>query len=64
MAIVAEDIKHLTASQKAALYYFLLDDQELKDYLISNNGLAEEIIRSERDRKRDSFIFSESHLAV
>ncbi len=41
----AEDIKKLSAPQKAELYCLLRDDEELKNYMISNNILFEELTR-------------------
>ena len=48
MSLLTEDIKNLSAPQKAELYYLLRDDEELKDYMISNNMLFEEIIRRDK----------------
>lgn len=43
MLPLSEDIKNLSAPQKAELYYMLREDKELEDYMISNNILFEEI---------------------
>ena len=48
MSILAEDIKKLSASQKAELYYLLRDDEELRNYMISNNILFEELFRRDK----------------
>jgi hypothetical protein len=45
MSIIVEEIKTLLVSQKAALYYLLSEDEELKNYLISGNELFEELER-------------------
>ena len=49
MILLAEDIKKLSASQKAELYFLLRNDEELKDYMSSNNMLFEEIDRRDKD---------------
>ena len=49
MILLAEDIKKLSASQKAELYFLLRNDEELKDYMSSNNMLFEEIARRDKD---------------
>ena len=49
MILLAEDIKKLSASQKAELYFLLLNDEELKDYMSSNNLLFEEIDRRDKE---------------
>jgi hypothetical protein len=43
MLPLSEDIKNLSAPQKAELYYMLREDKELEDYMMSNNILFEEI---------------------
>lgn len=43
MLPLSENIKNLSAPQKAELYYMLREDKELEDYMISNNILFEEI---------------------
>lgn len=48
MALLAEDIKKLSAPEKAELYCLLRDDEELKDYMISDNRLFEELIRRDK----------------
>ena len=45
MPLLTEDIKKLSPPQKAELYYMLRDDEELKNYMISNNILFEELTR-------------------
>ena len=47
MSIINEEIKTLPVSQKAALYYLLSEDEELKNYLLSGNELFEELERRE-----------------
>lgn len=48
MTFLAEDIKKLPASQKAELHCLLRDDEELKNYMISNKMLFEELIRRDK----------------
>jgi hypothetical protein len=48
MALLTEDIKKLSAPQKAELYCLLRDDEELKNYIISNKMLFEELIRRDK----------------
>lgn len=49
MPLLAEDIKSLSAPEKAELYKLLQDDEELKDYLASNDDkLFEEL--AQRDK--------------
>lgn len=48
MALLAEDIKKLTAPEKAELYCLLRDDEELKDYMISDSRLFEELTRRDK----------------
>lgn len=45
MTPLAEDINKLSAPQKAELYCMLRDDEELKNYMISNDILFEELTR-------------------
>lgn len=45
MSILAEDIKKLTASEKAELYYLLGADEELNNYLFSDKRLFDELAR-------------------
>ena len=48
MALLTEDIKKLSASQKAEIYCLLRDDEELKNYMISNKMLFKELIRRDK----------------
>lgn len=48
MALFTEDIKKLSAPQKAELYCLLRDDEELKNYMISNKMLFEELIQRDK----------------
>jgi hypothetical protein len=48
MVFQAEDIKNMSAKEKAALYHLLRDDEELEKYLLSNEALAEEISRRDK----------------
>lgn len=48
MPSLAEDIKKLTAPQKAELYCLLRDDEELQNYMISNKMLFEELKRRDK----------------
>jgi len=48
MLSLTEDIKKLSAPQKAELYCLLRDDEELKNYMISNNMLFEELARRDK----------------
>ena len=45
MSTITEEIKQLPVSQKAALYHFLAEDEELKNYLIAGNEPFEELAR-------------------
>lgn len=45
MALLTEDIKKLPAPKKAELYSLLREDEELKNYMISNKMLFGELIR-------------------
>lgn len=45
MPNIVEEIKTLPLSQKAALYYLLSEDDELKNYLISTNEVFDELER-------------------
>ena len=45
MTPLAEDINKLPAFQKAKLYCMLRDDEEVKNYMISNEILFEELTR-------------------
>lgn len=51
MSLHTEDIKNLTALQKAELYYLLREDKELQDYMISNKILFEELTRRDKQLK-------------
>lgn len=48
MSQLSEDIKKLSGPQKAELYCLLREDEELKNYMISNNMLFEELIRRDK----------------
>ncbi len=48
MSSLSKDIKSLSAPEKAKLYRQLQDDEELKNYLASNDNLFEEL--AQRDR--------------
>lgn len=48
MISLAEDINKLPASQKAQLYCMLRDDEEQKNYMISNDILFEELTRRDK----------------
>ena len=43
MTQIVEEIKSLPVTQKAAIYSLLSEDEELRNYLISNNSLYEEL---------------------
>jgi len=45
MALQTDDIKKMTAKEKADLNYLPRDDEGLKEYMLSNEALAEEIDR-------------------
>ena len=48
MSLLSQDIKNLSTSQKAELYFLLRDDKELESYMISNEKLSEELIRRDK----------------
>ena len=48
MALLADDIKKLSAPQKAELFCLLRDDEELKNYMISDTMLFEELARRDK----------------
>lgn len=48
MSLQSEDIKNLSASQKAELYYLLREDKDLEKYMISNERLYEELGRRDK----------------
>ena len=48
MSSLSNDIKTLSVPEKAELYRLLQDDEELKDYLSSNDNLFEEL--AQRDK--------------
>jgi len=48
MSQLSEDIKKMSGPQKAELYCLLRDDEELKNYMISNNMLFEELTRRDK----------------
>ncbi len=43
-----EDIKKMTAPEKAELYCLLRDDEDLRNYMISNKMLFEELNRRDK----------------
>lgn len=45
MVFQTDDIKKMTAKEKADLNYLPRDDEGLKEYMLSNEALAEEIDR-------------------
>ena len=45
MVLQTDDIKKMTAKEKADLNYLPRDDEGLKEYMLSNEALAEEIDR-------------------
>jgi len=45
MVFQTDDIKKMTAKEKADLNYLPRDDEGLKEYMVSNEALAEEIDR-------------------
>ena len=45
MVFQTDDIKKMSAKEKADLYYLLRDDEGLKEYMLSNESLEEEINR-------------------
>jgi hypothetical protein len=45
MTIIAEEIKTLPVSERAALFQLLSGDEELVNYLLSSNGIMEELKR-------------------
>ncbi len=49
MPILAEDIKNMPVPQKAELYNLLMNDEELKEYMASNNVLFEELAKRDKD---------------
>lgn len=49
MPLLAEDIKSLSAPEKAELYYLLGEDAELNNYLFSDKRLFEELTRREAE---------------
>ena len=48
MSLLAEDIKSLSVPEKAELYKLLQNDEELKNYLASDNDLYEELRRRDK----------------
>jgi hypothetical protein len=48
MSKLYEEIKNLPASQKADLYYMLREDEDVKDYISSNDLLFEELNRRDK----------------
>jgi hypothetical protein len=49
MPLLSEDIKSLSAPEKAALYYLLGEHAELNNYLFSDKRLFEELARRDAD---------------
>ncbi len=49
MPLLEEEIKTMSASEKAALYYLLGEDAELNNYLFSDKRLFEELARRDAD---------------
>ncbi len=49
MSLIAEDIKKLTASEKAELYYLPGMDEELNNYLFSDKRLFDELARRDEE---------------
>ncbi len=49
MPPLAEDIKSLSAPEKAGLYKLLQDDEELNDYLASNDSIFEKLAQRDKD---------------
>ena len=49
MTQIVEEIKSLPVTQKAAIYSLLSEDEELRNYLISNNSLYEELALRDAD---------------
>jgi len=45
MVFQMDDIKKMSAKEKADLYFLLRDDEGLKEYILSNEALDEEINR-------------------
>lgn len=48
MTLFAEDIKSLSVPEKAELYKLLQNDEELKNYLASNNDVLKELSRRDK----------------
>ncbi len=48
MSSISENIKKLPMSEKAELFYLLREDEELENYLISNDQLYKEIGRRDK----------------
>lgn len=48
MSLHSEDIKSLSASQKAELYYLLREDKDLEKYMISQERLYEELTHRDK----------------
>ncbi len=48
MALLEENLKTMTAPQKARLFYLLKDDAELEKYLISSEMMFEELARRDK----------------
>lgn len=50
MSTLAEEIKNLTAAEKAEIFYLLGQDEDLNNYIFSNQKLFEEL------KKRDDSV--------
>lgn len=48
MLLHTEDIKNMSVPEKAKLFSLLSDDKELKDYMVSNTHLFEELTRRDK----------------
>jgi len=48
MEPLVENIKNLSAAQKAELYNLLREDEDLEKYMISNKRLSEELKRRDK----------------
>ena len=53
MTPIVAEIKTLSVLQKAAIYAVLSEDEELTNFLVSNNGLYEELARRDTAFKMD-----------
>lgn len=48
MPFLEEDLKTMTAPQKARLFNLLKEDKELENYLISNEAMFQELARRDK----------------